>query len=83
MGIRENKATVERFDQLTGACELDPLGDRSPGYAARIIRWAIDPRATPRGSREEEIASVRESYVATAVTEIATPRAELFGAEIG
>ena len=38
MGIRENKATVERFDQLTGACELDPLGDRSPGYAARIIR---------------------------------------------
>ena len=69
MGIRENKATVERFDRLTGACELDPLGDRSP--------------ATPRGSREEEIASVRESYVATAVTEIATLRAELFGAEIG
>ena len=70
MGIRENKATVEHFDQLTGACELDPLGDRSPGYAARI-------------SRGEEIASVRVSYVATAVTEIATLRAELFGAEIG
>jgi len=38
MEIRENKATVERFDQLTGACELDPLGDRSPGHAARISR---------------------------------------------
>jgi ketosteroid isomerase-like protein len=25
MGIRENKATVERFDRLTGACELTGL----------------------------------------------------------
>jgi ketosteroid isomerase-like protein len=25
MGIRENKAIVERFDRLTGACELDGL----------------------------------------------------------
>jgi len=38
MAIRENKATVERFDQLTGARELDPMGDRSPSYAARISR---------------------------------------------
>jgi predicted ester cyclase len=27
MGIRENKATVERFDRLTGACELGALDD--------------------------------------------------------
>jgi SnoaL-like protein len=27
MGIRENKATVERFDRLTGACELDALDE--------------------------------------------------------
>jgi ketosteroid isomerase-like protein len=25
MGVRENKATVERFDRLTGTCELDGL----------------------------------------------------------
>jgi hypothetical protein len=54
----------------------------SERYLAALAA-SIDPRATPRGSREEEIASVRESYVATAVTEIATLRAELFGAEIG
>jgi ketosteroid isomerase-like protein len=27
MGIEENKATVERFDRLTGACELDALDE--------------------------------------------------------
>jgi hypothetical protein len=32
---------------------------------------------------DEEIAATRVAYVATAVTEIATLRAELFGAQLG
>jgi hypothetical protein len=65
MGIRENKATVERFDRLTGASELDPLDEictpdmvnhalalhRPPGLAGTNSSW-LSPRATrasPRG----------------------------------
>ena len=54
--------------QLRAERALATLEDSSAAYAADL---------------EEEIAVARESYVAAAVTEIATLRAELFGAELG
>jgi hypothetical protein len=39
--------------------------------------------ATYRADLDEEIEATRAAYVATAITEIATLRAELFGAQLG
>ena len=44
------------------------------------------PAETPAfylGDLDEEIKATRDAYAATAVTEIATLRAELFGAQVG
>jgi ketosteroid isomerase-like protein len=44
MGIRENKATVGRFDRLTGACELDGLDEIC---TADMVNHALASRRMP------------------------------------
>lgn len=43
----------------------------------------VEGGATHLADLDEEIEAARDAYVGTAVTEIATLRAELFGAQVG
>ena len=43
----------------------------------------LETAATYVADLDEEIAAVRDAYAGAAVTEIATLRAELFGAQVG
>ena len=43
----------------------------------------LEPAAAHVADLDAEIAAIRQAYVAAAVTEIATLRAELFGAQAG
>ena len=44
MGIEENKATVERFDWLTGTCELDALDEIC---TPDMVNHALAPHRPP------------------------------------
>ncbi len=53
---------------------------------AERAQAALAPLASPPtylADLDEEIAAVRHAYAGTVVTEIATLRAELFGAQVG
>ncbi len=50
---------------------------------ALAARAPVETPAFYLGDLDEEIKATRDAYVATAVTEIATLRAELFGAQVG
>ena len=54
-------------------------------HAERALA-ALEPRETAAvhlADLDEEIKATRDSYVGTAITEIATLRAELFGRQVG
>ena len=54
-------------------------------HAERALA-VLEPLETPASyvaDLDEEIEAVRDAYVATAVTETATLRAELFGRQVG
>ncbi len=54
-------------------------------HAERALA-ALEPLKTPAiyaADLDEEITATRHAYVGTAVTEIATLRAELFGPQVG
>ncbi len=50
---------------------------------ALAVLEPVETAATHVADLDEEIEATRDAYVATAVTEIATLRAELFGRQVG
>jgi hypothetical protein len=54
-------------------------------HAERLLAWSqgLAANATYMADVEDEIAELSDAYVGAAVTEIATLRAELFGAQVG